>query len=305
MAQPRFINGYSYYATTFTSGLDAIVADLAVADPVDEDALNTALVDYIESVYYPATVPIYEEQQLQSIMASVFNAYTDSNYPLMEYFHPAQQIVIQQILSGLEANSIQTLAEYITLVDESLQDSSLSASEQAPLLMTTAILSEAIPYFKTKIATPGDWTDFFDPIEAVNDLELPKWLAALTIGAFIGVTVSKEFTPTDSVSSVGIANQMITIMAGALSTTFGLIVLQWTPRPASVNSVEMNLAKQLVVDLGNNPPPQGAGFSKNFNKTSKFCAFWLSSRSGGTRLGCPFKFGTAVDAGGNVLENKV
>jgi hypothetical protein len=220
-------------ANTYASGLNPIVAALAAIDSPTLNDLNTALINYIQPLYYSGTPPLDQQQKLNAVMGNIFNTYIQPENSARQFYSPMQLEIIEDIIEGIENVPLSGLAldNFFTVTEESVAMCGLTAQEQAPILMALAIAEAAVGYFIPQILSPStDWATYFDPVQAVNLINCRYWLSAIFAGALIGATQSIPVVPADAPNGTGIGNNIITTIAGALTTTFGKIIFQWTKK---------------------------------------------------------------------------
>lgn len=241
--QPESINGYSLVARSFKDGLDPIVASIVLAGPVTVEAVGSAIVSYVESVYYSGTTPEVEKEQLVSIFGNVYNAYISPKNGSSRYFSEQQRVFVRQILVGMDNLGVNENKwnNFFIVVNEGIASSGLSTRDQSALLMATAITKSAFTYFLAQCATPSaDWATFLSADPATNYIELRIWMKAVFKGAIVGNTQGIPLSPGRPEAGVGVAKNIITTVTGALATTFGEITLNWVQKPTQRTTTPSN-----------------------------------------------------------------
>lgn len=235
IGQPRVFSSYDAIASTYENGLDPIVAALVGNAPSWLlQPLSDAVYDYIKPLYFDTTPPLDQEQALKSVMGNVYNAYVNPGSPFANNFSSSQMRIIGQIMGTIK-NMPVGIAVATSNIFQMLgqQVSKLDAQDQAPLLTALAIAGRCNQYLMGQIASPStDWANFLNANDAINYININRWVNAAFIGALIGFTQSTRVVPTNAAQGTGVSYNLVTTIAGALTLTFGEIVYGWVKQPS-------------------------------------------------------------------------
>ena len=153
--QPNLIAGYVFFAQTYKTGLDTVVASLAGGTlPPTPALLNTAVYNYIQPIYFPASAlpPTDQVQKINAMLGNQFNAYLDPKHPAWAFYSTRQLAIINDIIKQLAKVPINRLAidnnsNFSAVIAENLVTSCLSIQEQTPLLTAITLIGTTTHYF--------------------------------------------------------------------------------------------------------------------------------------------------------------
>src|ERR1019366_6201220 len=189
--QLKYVNPYSFIATDYSTGMDAIATALAPLFP------NLTIDDLVNNVYafivaqYFATAPDpLQEKSLKSTIYSVINGYMNAQSGAYLLYNYAQMGFVYKLLEGtIDCKNPEDIMDHILNVELQITMSGLSSVDQMPLLYATAIGKAAYTYWKGIINLPGNWSNFITSF-AGPAMKFPFWIAASMEGALIGLSMS-------------------------------------------------------------------------------------------------------------------
>lgn len=223
-------NPYPLIGTQLTTGLDTISGALTGTSTVDD--LVNEIYNYIQPIYYPTSggVPVAKriEVELKSVIYNIINAYSDKVIKKMTWTEQ-QSNFIGIMLGYITTNGtpINALNTWLQDIQDNISKANQSIEEQTPLLLGIGCGISIYAYWIAKVATPGDWSTFFETSEPHNFANIPFWTVACMEGALIGANASQEglIAPTTDIISVNIISSLI----GALAIGAGKVIFNWVP----------------------------------------------------------------------------
>jgi hypothetical protein len=193
--------------------------------------LANTIYDYIQPLYYPVPPKTVVSTQLQieikSVVYNIINAYNNQS---LRGYNSEQMIILGMFLgpTTTDLTPINAIDTWFAGVENNISETGLSTDEQAPLLLTSEVAKTLYPYWVSKVAAPGKWSQFFQPQASFNYANIPFWTVAGIEGAAIGASASDKglIAPTTDIVSV----EIISALIGALAIGAGKIIFRWVPR---------------------------------------------------------------------------
>lgn len=189
--QTKIINPYTEFGTKHKNSLDYIITNLPL-NPTFEN-LNEQLVNsfYIPDPLDPNPVDLVAPF-LKTVLPNAYNGFVNgwakdegrgtrgnTNY------NEAQQKLITQMLEGIRFVPAQSIAEYLTGIEEETVAAGLSYEEQTPLLLALATGKASNEYWQAQIAVAAGWVNYLNADSAINYQLLTGWVTASMQGALL------------------------------------------------------------------------------------------------------------------------
>ncbi|MBI2723341.1 MAG: hypothetical protein HYX39_14300 [Bacteroidetes bacterium] len=276
----RTFNPYPIIGTQLTDGMEAISKSLKATSTVDD--LADAIYKYIQPIYYPAPVSTQVQIEIKSVVYNVINAY---NNQILQGYDDEQMIIIGMMLgpTTTDKTPINSLDMWFENIEDNISEAGLSLEDQMPLLLAIEVEKTIYNYWITKVATPGNWSKFFQPQTGLNYANIPFWVEACTEGALIGGNASDKglIAPTTDIVSVDIVSALI----GALAIGAGKVIFKWVPRIQPIQ-LSMETPDGLVIG-GYSLAMQGGNIQALGTKTNKKDCIVVNNCDGGNcNYGC-------------------
>lgn len=219
-------NPYKVVGKQLIDGMDAISSKLTATSTVDD--LVDEIYKYIKPLYFTGNVPPAIELEVKSIAYNVINTYINSTFGGAVSYSSDQYFFISMMLRCPQNMAVNSLADYLNDVEDSIVISGISIDDQTPLLLTILDGRVMNKYWVNKIETPADWAKFFDKNPAINYANIPFWIEACMQGSLIGYNASSRglISPTTDIVTI----QIISSLIGALAIGAGKVIFNWTPK---------------------------------------------------------------------------
>ncbi len=196
--QTKIINPYTEFGTKHKNSLDYIITNLPLNLPTGQagptfENLNEQLVNsfYIPDPLNPSPVDLLVPF-LKTVLPHTYNGYVNagasgewrvasSNLPAGQAgtkYNAVQQKLIAQMLEGIRFVPAQSIAEYLSNLEEAAVTAGLNYDEQTPLLLALAIGKASNEYWQAQVAVAAAWVNYLNADSAINYQLLTGWVTA-------------------------------------------------------------------------------------------------------------------------------
>jgi hypothetical protein len=275
-------NPYPLIGAQLTKGLDAISGALKPTSTIDD--LVTAIYNFIQPIYYPASGPASVPQALQveirSVVYNIANAYNNEALGTTIMYDQQQMSFVRMLLGLVTTNRtpINAIDSWIKDVEDNVSKTNLTIQEQTPLLLTTQMGLAVYEYWLEKVNGQSKWSPFFDKNPAINYANIPDWLVACMAGALIGANATQKglIAPTTDIVSVNIISSLI----GGLTTGAGKVIFRWVPRIQTIETEDGTFVGGFSMAIqGGLPTPE-------LMRRNKGCIYSNNCNNGNCVRGC-------------------
>jgi len=228
MAIPTY-NPYKASNTTFTDGLDYIIANLPGSPTLDD--LTETIMEYFLSLPEP------EDGKLVDAMAYAIpnsvNDYINSKILLNLNFNANGQVIIDSVLSAIREESIDSLGDCLEAYIEEVAKADINTVSKTSLYQAVGIANANQAYWKNIVTTPGAWSTYINSNAAINYANIPNWTSAAFIGVFSGFAQIQypEVAGADLWNGQGRNAGGVIAVGSALALTAGKVIFKWAKRP--------------------------------------------------------------------------
>ena len=228
MSQSNTINPYSEIGGYMSTGLAAI----ELAAPTTEDALVTAVADFVASVFYQGAPSTQVSIELKSIARNAINSYRSNLvlHGLADFNREQSPFIGMLIGAGMTSNTAPaSFNDTVSEIENNIGISALRVGEQTPLFLATTIGINASLYWATQIASPSPfWVSFIGTNAGKNYMNSLLWNVAAMNGALAAYGSSTNGMVQPSTDAV--TNQIISALTGGLVITAGKVMFNWIPK---------------------------------------------------------------------------
>jgi hypothetical protein len=240
----RTFNPYTTIGIQHTAGMDAIAAVFAPAGVPTNINFAIEIAKYVGGIYYPPLpLSVKLNIQIQSTVAYTLNGYSNSIIKLDSGGYATnlgQLYFVQKLLTSVVKSPINEIQDVILDIEDNITKSDLSFDEQVPLLMAAEVGKQNIAYWLPKIATPGDWTIFFDSNRSINTSNIPYWVAASMEGTLLMAKRSTTYPLIDGSTVPNAGVDLAAALSGSIAAGAGKVLYRIIRRITSLNQGSMD-----------------------------------------------------------------
>lgn len=184
------INPYSFIATDYANGMNQIGSVLAPVYPNQTlDEIVDTVYAYVVTNYMEDAPPILQERTLKSTIKAIVSGYVNLKRGDYIQFNVDQTVYVKKLIDGtLNLRNPEDILQHIQNVEDCILQSKLDATQQMPLLYTTAIGKSAYSYWSETIATPGNWSNFINTFTPPI-IKFPIWVTSSMEGTLIALSL--------------------------------------------------------------------------------------------------------------------
>lgn len=184
------INPYTFIATDYANGMNEIGSVLAPVFPNQTlDEIVNTVYNYVITNYMDEAPPILQERTLKSTIKTIVSGYVNLKRGDYIQFNVDQSYYIKKLIDGtLNLRNPEDILQHIQNVEDCVVESKLDATQQMPLLYTTAIGKSAYNYWSDIIVTPGNWSNFINTFTPPI-VKFPIWITSSMEGTLIALSL--------------------------------------------------------------------------------------------------------------------
>jgi hypothetical protein len=169
-------------------------------------------------------------------------------------FSMAQQSLVDNILSGLSDNTIDSFDNYFDNVDEQIVQADMPDTDKMVFYLASAMARGSYDYWSIQANTlppGGPWSAYFTAVYSTSVssyVNIPYWVAATFVGCLSGFSQLQmpNMGAATYLNDEGIVYAQLAALVGAIGLTSGKVIFKWAKRPATPCSCTTSV----VVDTG-------------------------------------------------------
>ncbi len=199
-------------------GLTAIEAALPGTEFLD------TIISYIETTYYPSA-DLQTKNEIVSVLSFSIDNYINNH---LKGYSAQQNYFIRALLNGLFEVPVDSIQTFLMDVNDQINRSGMSTAEEVPLFMATAVAAFNYDYWVSAIASPGNWSPYFNADAAINYANIPHWVYAAIFGTLASANHARTYGLIDPPPVIGV--DMVSAIAGSLAMGAGKVIEKFLPR---------------------------------------------------------------------------
>jgi hypothetical protein len=221
--------------------MDAVASALSMLYPNQtiDDLVNT-IYTYVQTNLMDEDDPgPLQERSLKSTIYSNINGYLNLQSGESLFYNPIQLNFAYELTQGvLEIKNPEDILQHIKNVEDRITSSGLSATEQMPLLYSSAVGKAAYSYWANVLNNPmTNWSNFITSFTP-NIVKFPSWVVASIEGTLIGLSMyqnnlnGRVAAELQLVLNYAGANTLLALF-GSLGVGAGKAIFKFQPRELS------------------------------------------------------------------------
>jgi hypothetical protein len=232
-------NPFGILGTQLKAGLDAVITDILGVPPAPDpqptfDEVVQYTIDYVGSVYLVITPPTPPDPvkmlELSIVVSDAANGYVNAKSGgYLSGYNSRQEFFIYQLLEGLRAAPSYGSKAYLREVENNIGSSGLSAAEQAPLLMASALGMASFDYWASPTVQEL-WEPFLEPFKDGGAAAFGFLISATMEAALLSAKRSQRSSVVDTTATIGA--DAVSVLAAGIGVSAAVVCFQIAPAPA-------------------------------------------------------------------------